>query len=407
MSEETPTPAPKKHRPILRACIRTCIGVLLLVCLLIATLAFWMNSERFSNMMRSRLETELTHMTGGRVEIGSFQWSLRHLEVDADNIILHGNEPAGEAPYVQIAHLHIGVSILGFLSPRIHLRTLIIDHPHIHLIVYPDQTTNAPHPPTPAKHSKSGLDTFFDLQANHIAVEQGVFDFDNRAEAFDYQSRYVPLDFEADDTSLLLQYVAANGKNPESYHIEASIANLDLARGKQKNNPQIQGIIQASLDLTRNAAYLRSMHITAHARGAADHNLEVTGSLTNFAKPQWQAKLTGDLDLQLLNPTLGYPDAPQGIAHLNLTASGADGKFRIEGPIHIQHGSYIGTGVTARDMDVAVVALADNSELHIGQALIRPHQGGLIAADVLLTHWLPLPPTPSMEAAPEQPNVPY
>lgn len=410
MSEETtPTPAPmqppRKRRPILWSCT----GFALLVCLVIAALAIWMSSERFANMVRSRLETEIAHATGARTEIGAFHWSLRHLEADADNIILHGNEPAGEAPYVSIAHLHIGVSILGFLSPSIHLRNLVIDHPHIHLIVYPDQTTNAPRPPAPAKHGKSGLDTFFDLKANHIAVEQGILDFDNRAEAFDYRGRYIPLDFEADDTSLLLQYVAATSKAPESYHIEAGVANLDLARGKQRGNmqtqgPQVQGIVQASLDLTRTAAYLRSMRITAHARGAADHTFEITGSLTDFAQPQWQAKLAGDLDLQLLNPALGYPDAPQGIAHMTLTASGADGKFHIEGPVHVEHASYIGTGVTARDMDVTAMTLADNSELHIGQALIRPHQGGLIAADVLLTHWLPLPPTPSMEAAPEAPK---
>lgn len=410
MSEETPTPAPnqpepgqpapKKRRPILWVCA----GFAILICLLVAALAIWMNSDRFSSMVRSRLETEITRATGARTEIGAFHWSLRHLEADADNIVLHGNEPAGEAPYASIAHLHVGVSILGFLSPHIHLRSLIIEQPHIHLIVYPDQTTNAPRPPAPAKHSKSGLDTFFNLKANRIAVENGVFDFDNRAEAFDYQSRYIPFDFEAGNTSLLLQYVAANGKNPESYHIEAGIANLDLARGKQRNKPQVQGIIQASLDLTRSAAYLRSMRITAHARGAADHTLEITGALTNFAHPQWQAKLAGDLDLDLLDPTLGYPDAPQGLAHMTLTASGTSRSFRIEGPIHVEHASYIGTGVNARDLDVTATALADNNELHISHALVRPHQGGLIEADVLLTRWLPLPPNASLEAAPEAPE---
>ena len=48
--------------------------------------------------------------------------------------------------------------------------------------------------------------------------------------------------------------------------------------------------MQATLDLTRSAAYLRSFALTAHSKGAADRTLNVSGALIDFAHPRWQAK---------------------------------------------------------------------------------------------------------------------
>ena len=327
-SPESPPGPPRKRRRILW--FLASAAFFALAC--IALLAWWMRSDNFAQLVRRHLETALADATGARVEIGAFHWNLANLEADADNILLHGNEPAGEAPYARIEHLHAGISILGFFSPRILLRELIVDRPQVHLIVYPDQTTNQPHP-RPHTSRRSGLDTFFDLEAGHIAIEQGSFHYDCRADTIDFQDRYLPLDFEANDASLILQYVPAKGKTPESYHIDAGVADLNLARGKQRTPAQVQGLLQASIDLTRTAAYLRSMRITAHARGMKDRTLDITGELDNFTHPRWQAKLSGELDLHLLDPALGYPSAPEGIAHLNLTASGQGSAFRIDGPL--------------------------------------------------------------------------
>ena len=57
------------------------------------------------------------------------------------------------------------------------------------------------------------------------------------------------------------------------------------------------------------------------------HTFQVSGFVQNFAHPQWQAKTTGELDMRLLDPTLGYPFAPQGIAHLDLDSAGEEGEF--------------------------------------------------------------------------------
>ncbi|WP_058189625.1 translocation/assembly module TamB [Terracidiphilus gabretensis] len=414
MTEQTPPPVPSpqpaphpapKGKPRKRRRMLWAFGIVaLLLCACGIGLNWWIHSSRFEQLVRQRIETTLATATGARVEMGAFRWSLSNLEADADNIILHGNEPASEAPYARIDHLHVGISILNVFSPRILLREAIVERPQVHLIVYPDQTTNQPHPRPQPRSSHSGLDTFFDLQANHVAVEQGMIHLDIRADTLDVQARYQPLDFEADDASLVMQYVPARDGSTESYHIDAGIANLSLARGKQRTPAQVQGLLQASIDLTRKAAYLRSLRLTAHARGAKDQTLQVTGSIENFAHPHWQAQIAGEVDLRLLDPILGYPNAREGIAHLNLSSSGTDSKFRIDGPVHVEHATYIAPNINARDIDLNTHVHADNSELHCSQVAVRPRQGGEIDGDVDLQHWLPVTPVVAIVEAEKKPS---
>ncbi len=91
--------------------------------------------------------------------------------------------------------------------------------------------------------------------------KHGVFDYDNRADANDFQDRHIPLDFAANDVSLLLKYIASNGITQESYHLEAGIRDLRLVRGPaaHPDAPPVEGYAEASIDFTRNAAYLRSL----------------------------------------------------------------------------------------------------------------------------------------------------
>ena len=75
------------------------------------------------------------------------------------------------------------------------------------------------------------METLFDLQAGHVAIEQGMADYENRGAAFDFQNRYIPLELAANDMSLRMAYIPPSGGNPESYHIDAGAGNLNLGRG--------------------------------------------------------------------------------------------------------------------------------------------------------------------------------
>ena len=372
------------------------IAVLVLgVVVLTIGLYFVASSASFEGFVRQGLIAQIQQSVGGRVEIKSFHWSLLDLEADAGGLVIHGLEAPGEAPYAQVEHLRVRFSVLGVVSPRVLLRDLDISQPAFHLILYPDGTTNQPHPRRPGKTRDLSMDTLLNLQAGHVAVERGAIDIENRASSFDYQNRFALLDFQANDIALLLRYLPASASWPESYHIEAGASDLNLSR---EGYEPASGRLQATVDLTRAAAYLRSFQITtgpqdANAARSTDHVLLVTGTLKNFAHPQWQGKVKGDLDMELLDPVFGYPFAPKGIAHFDLDSAGEGTEFRADGSIHVDGGSYTGPGVVATGITLDAHVHADPRELLITSVIARLRQGGQLEGEVALNPWLPDMPT--------------
>jgi translocation and assembly module TamB len=381
-----------RHLPLSLAAIATFLVFAAVVVYFIAS------SAGFENWMRKRIIAQVETATGGRTEISSFHWRLLHLEAEARGVVIHGTEDSNEAPYAEIDRLRVQVSIFGLFTPQISLRDLEIVQPRLHLIFYRDGSTNQPSPRTPQKRGKSGLDTFFDLRAGQITVEQGMLDLDDRAASFDAQNRFLPLDFKADDVSLQMIYVPATFRTPESYRINAAVYDLVLARDVPRKKTSalssslpfsVHGKLQLSLSLERNRASLTSLQITSQNHGEQDRTLQVSGVLDDFLHPHWQAKLFGDLDMRLLDPVVGYPDSPQGIAHLNLAANGISPAFQIAGTIHIDGGSYLGANMNATGVNLDARVDADRDKLLITQIVARLHQGGEIDGSVLLQPWLP------------------
>ncbi len=409
--ESTLPPDPEPCRPsrlrrfLLRHVPLAIAGLLVLLAVSSSSLYLWMSSAGFEDTVRKRLISEIESFTGGRAEVASFHWRLLALEADADGLVIHGLEEPGDAPYARIEHLSVQLSVLGFWTPNIRLRSLEIVQPALHLIVYPDGSTNQPQPRKPSEPGKPALDTLFDLHAGHVAVERGVLDYENRAASFDFQDRYAPLDFEANDVSVLLSYVPAALRRSEggreAYHVEAGATDLNLARGGPRSKYQpVHGFFQATIDLTRTEVFLRSLRLTANGRDRSSHTLEVSGSLRDFAHPHWQASARGDLDLRLLDPVTGYPFAPEGIARLDVNGTGEAGQFLAEGNLHIDGASYIGTGVVATGFRFDAHFRADPKRLLVTSIVARLRQGGQIEGMVDLAPWLPPAPGPAAQHAP-------
>ncbi len=409
-----PAAAPEPSRPsrlrrfLLRHLPLTVAGCAVVACLALAGLYFWSRSSQCERMVRQWLVAQAEAATGGQVEIASFTWRPLHLEADAGGITIHGLEGPGEQPYAQIANLRVKLSVLGLFSPRVVLRSLDISHPSMHLIVYADGRTNQPRPRRRRRPGKPPMDTLFDLQAGRVTVEQAVFNYDNRAASFDVQNRNAPLNLNAKDVALRMSYVPAAPGSPEHYRIEAGGADLNLLRGARpgKGN-KAHGYVQATLDLTRKAAYLRSLRLTSEEGKGQRHSLDITGVLKDFAHPRWQAKARGAVDLGLLGPVTGFPDTTAGIAQVDLTGAGAAGEFRADGNVSVDNGVYIDPNVHATGVQLNAHVHADPKELLITSIVARLREGGQVEGRVALTHWLPpIPGAAEIMAAHERSSRP-
>ena len=402
---DEPIQTPKRRRLrrfFLRHVPLTLAGGAVLIVIATVGLYFWASSSQAEALVRKRLIALIEQSTGGRAEIATFHWRLLDLQAEAGGLVVHGLEAPEEAPYAQVESLRVHVSILGLLSPRILLRDVTIVRPAFHFIVFDDGLTNQPQPLTPQKTGKSAVDTFFDMQAGHISVQQGVLHYENRAAVFDVQDRFIPIDFEASDVSLISTYIPADSGHHETYRIEAGAADLNLSRGKDK---PMTGSMQASLDLTRNAANLRFLRITSKApvsdksflrlfqvRPAKNRTVEITGTLEDFNHPHWQAKAVGDMDMRLLDPIFGFPLTPAGVAHVDLDGAGQSEEFRADGSVHVDDGAYVGTGVYATGIRLDAHVHADAKHLLLTSIVAHLRQGGQLEGQISLTPWLPEPP---------------
>ena len=105
-----------------------------------------LRSGWFREMVRVHIINEIEKASGARVELANFSFDARHLTANIAPLVLHGKETAGEAPLAHIQSLTVGLTILSALDRNINLASLRLDRPSVHLVIYPDGSTNLPSP---------------------------------------------------------------------------------------------------------------------------------------------------------------------------------------------------------------------------------------------------------------------
>src|SRR6185312_8101035 len=220
-----PSPAPEakngrvKHRLIWRVAL----GVVVVVLLVILGGIWYMNTPQFSRFVRGKVISQLEQATGGRVQMGPFQWSLLHLEFTVNNLTIHGLEGPGQIPYLHVDRIYVRAKIISLFERKVGLNYLEVDRPVFHLIIYPDGTTNQPHPKVRSTNKKPVINTIFDLEVNEAQVRNGVAIVNQRAIPFNASGRHL---------GVIVNYVPAIGKgSPEKYVSKVHLEDLTLRRG--------------------------------------------------------------------------------------------------------------------------------------------------------------------------------
>jgi translocation and assembly module TamB len=269
----------------------------LLVLLIVVVLGFWWysTSSDFNHRVANKLVAMLEDSTGGRVEIDNLHFSLRHLALEVDGLVIHGTEAPGEAPYMAIDKLQIRVKLVNLFSQatgsgaasHIGLSLLRVEHPQFHLIIDKDGKTNQPVPKHPSKSNEPIQDTLLDLKAAKMELVNGVALLNDKA---------IPFDAAARDLSLNVHYISSSDR----YGITLDMNDL---RTRMKTEPEAQSTLHAEAELGRDIVRLTKFTFDT------GESSELRGSATvnHFAQPEWQAALDGNLSLKQVS-VLGAVD---------------------------------------------------------------------------------------------------
>ncbi len=286
------TPRAKKRHPLLRGLAWVVLSLVGIVAILSLVATWYTGTADFQHRVGGEVVSTLENATGGRVELQHLSFNLWHLAIEADGLVIHGSEAPGEMPYLSATkiflrlHINMVLTHVRGLGPqsRISLRYLRVEQPRFHLIMDKAGHSNAPTPKHPRTSSESVQDTLLDLQARKVELVDGLAVVNDRA---------IPFNVAAKDVSAEVHYLR------KADHYGATIDLADL-QTKMANEKEVQSKIHLTAELGRDMFALKSLDFSTSPDGGLFSHLSATALVQHFASPQWQASVTGNVDVKQL-----------------------------------------------------------------------------------------------------------
>lgn len=286
-SEVSSSSAPKRSRT-LRVLGWIFGSLALFLVLLVAGVSIYTTTADFQRRVEAEVVKVLEDSTGARVELRHISFSLWHLAIEADGLVLHGTEGPGEAPYLSADRIFLRLRINTFLThvvgkgPQSHIGVnyLRVEQPHAHLIIDKDGKTNQPVPKHKSTSTEPVQDTLLDLQAGKVELANGLAVVNDRT---------IPFDLAAQDLAVEVHYIAS------SDHYGATVDLADL-RTKLAKEPEVQSQLHLTAEVGRDMVQLQSLDFRT---GATTH-LTASALLQHFNTPAWQVQAKGSVDLKQL-----------------------------------------------------------------------------------------------------------
>ncbi|HVT99629.1 MAG TPA: translocation/assembly module TamB domain-containing protein [Acidobacteriaceae bacterium] len=366
--EEAPPP---KHPHRIRNLVAFgALWTVVVLLVLFGAVAWYASTSSFQNRVRRTVIAELEKSTGGRVELKKFGWRLTHLEFEADDLTIHGLEGPGQVPYAHIDRLFVRLQILSFFRAKIGLNYLEGDHPVLHLIVYPDGSTNQPRP----KQASTGnsKDEIFNLAIGRTVIDNGVAILNQRA---------IPFNLTVDNLAAQVSYVPARDHYVGTLHAE------DVLAQRGADLP-VHSMIDASVDIGRNTANLVSLTLQSGPQGKSQKTvLRASGNLNNFASPQWQFSMKGAIDALEVRALTGLTGLAGGTAQIEASGHGSGPQFVIDGNGRISGGAYRTGTVNAGGVTADAVAHVTQDQIAVTGIHARLATGGVLTGEMHILNW--------------------
>jgi translocation and assembly module TamB len=352
----------RRHRKIWKYLL-----FLLLASLLLLGVATWyMTTDSFQVSVRHRLVTELERITGGRVDLGSFHTIPFRLQVEVRDLTIHGLERPVEVPYAHVDRVVAEIKIISILGREFGFHTVLLEHPVVHIILYPDGTTNQPQPMLGESSAGSAITSLFSLSINRLDVRRGEFLWDNQR---------IPLDFVADDISADMTYSLLR----RLYEGNLRLGKVDT---HFKDYRPMAWMAQAQFSLGQNNIEVNSLKITSGRSS-------VTGGarVQDFRDLKIEAAYQAAIDLAEAAAIMRRPEARSGVIHVNGQGYWSKADFSSAGKIQLKDFEWRDQSVKLHDVAMNAQFSLNPQRLTLSQIQARLLGGG-VSGDAEISNWL-------------------
>jgi translocation and assembly module TamB len=258
---------------------RKIIGWTLALALLLIVVAgvsgyFILRSHRFEQFALRKITRAAEQATGAKTQIRSLDFSLRTLTAHLHGIVIHGTEPAGQAPLLQVDEITASFKIISVFQHKVNLTELLIAHPVAHVLVDRSGRSNLPQPAPSGTGSHTNI---FMLAVRHVQLSNG---------EIDYNDRKIPLDADLRDlgTDVHFDFVANRYAGTISY---------DSGHLRYAKYAPLPHSVQATFGVTATQLSLAPATLKVGSSTALVHF-----DIVNFAHPN----VTGDYNVRIHTP---------------------------------------------------------------------------------------------------------
>jgi len=262
------------------------LGLAGLVLALAVATFITLQSDWFKNKVREKIVAVAENTTGGRVEIGKFNYEWHSLTAEVGPFVIHGREPASAPPFIRADKIRIGLKIISALKKQVDIASLTVEKPQIYVTVAPDGSTNVPTPKVrPSK--QNFVEQLLDLKVRHFALRNGFAEFN---------SQRVPLDVQGNTLEATLQY------EPAGPRYLGTISSHELQVSAPQLKQPLAFDLYAKLALERNS--IQVLETSLSSQGA---NIELKGAVNDLSAPKAALEFSLALPAKNFNKAFGLP----------------------------------------------------------------------------------------------------
>jgi translocation and assembly module TamB len=337
------------------------VGVLSL-----AGLMWYATTDSFQAMVRRRLINELEGITGGRVELRSIHTIPFHFQVEVRDLTIHGREAAGEIPYAHVDSLVAKFKLISTLGAEFGFRSILLDHPVVHILFYPDGSTNQPKPRLRRIAQQTPSQQLFSLSISRLDVRQG---------ELLWEDQKIPLGFVANDISADMSYSLLHAH----YVCNLAWGKVDTHFG---NYRPLAWKAEAHFNLSDHGIEVKAFELVS-----GRSRVEASGSLENFQNVKLSGRYGADLDLAELCAIARCSEIRRGMMQASGTGSWSAQNFKSTGKVRVKdfdwHDALIHSRITDVNAQFAVTPQQVSLSRIDGNFL-----GGSVTGDASIENWI-------------------
>jgi translocation and assembly module TamB len=269
----------------------TVLGALLVVLAAGGVFVIVAQSGWFKNKVRERIVSVTERATGGRVEIGRFDYNWRALTVEVTPFTLHGTEPASDPPLFRADKIQIGLKIISALKKQVDIASLRLTSPRLSIAIARDGSSNIPSPLT-GSPQRNWAEQLLNFKVQRFEARDGVID---------YNSQKFPLDVQAEGLQTSVAYQITGPRYLAAFS----------AREMRLSSTQIRTPMAFAF-ASKFALQRNSIQILETSLSSEDWNVHAKGTIEDLSHPRATFDLAGGAGIKALKTIVGIPLEPTG-----------------------------------------------------------------------------------------------